>query len=81
MFTFFLVIIDVITRAIQYEVHWCMFFAYDIILVVDINRVANEKLKYGREILETEEICISRSKTEYIWCNFSNDPNKKRIRS
>ena len=48
-----------------------MLFADDIILVAEINEEANSKLEEWREALNSKGLRISRTKTEYLRCNFS----------
>ncbi|KAL6521651.1 hypothetical protein OROGR_018220 [Orobanche gracilis] len=69
----FALIPDVISRGIQDGVLWCMLFVDDIVLVVESKREVNEKLELWRSTLESQGLSVSRSKTEYLWCNFSGD--------
>ena len=48
-----------------------MLFADDIVLVVKTKEEANSKLEEWREALERKGLRISRTKTEYLRCNFS----------
>lgn len=41
-----MIIMDVMTKAIQDEVFRCILFTDDIVLVVESKRVVNEKLEY-----------------------------------
>ena len=45
---------DELTRHIQDEVPWCMFFANDIVLVVKTKVEVNAKLELWREALESK---------------------------
>ena len=67
----FALVMDELTRHMQDEVPWCMFFADDIVLVAETKVDVNAKLELWREALESKELKISWSKTEYIECNFS----------
>ncbi|GMP34983.1 hypothetical protein CsSME_00007628 [Camellia sinensis var. sinensis] len=53
--------------------HGICFFADDVLLVDEIREGVNTKLEIWRETLESKEFRISRTKTEYIECNFSNN--------
>ncbi|XP_074361005.1 uncharacterized protein LOC141701213 [Apium graveolens] len=66
---------DVLTRGIQDGVPWCMLFADDIVIIKETRVVVNVTLERWRYILESNGLRVSRSKTEYLWCNFSNLPN------
>ncbi|KAL6498241.1 hypothetical protein OROGR_028638 [Orobanche gracilis] len=68
----FTLILDVISRGIQDGVPWCMLFADDIVLVAESKEV-NAKLELWRSTLESQGLSVSRSKTEYLWCNFSGE--------
>ena len=50
---------------------WCMLFADDIVLVAETSEEVNAKLEKWREILEGKGSRISRTKIEYLRCNFS----------
>ncbi|XP_074363467.1 uncharacterized protein LOC141704020 [Apium graveolens] len=71
----FSVIMDVLTRGIQDSVHWCMLFANDIVIIHETRIAINVTLERWRYILESNGLRVSRSKTKYLWCNFSNQPN------
>ncbi|KAF3651783.1 hypothetical protein FXO37_17841 [Capsicum annuum] len=67
----FAVVMDVLTRSIQAEVPWCMFFADDLVLIDESRRGVNDKLEVWRQTLETKGFRLSRTKTEYLECKFS----------
>ena len=48
-------------------------FADDIILVAETSEEVNTKLEEWREFLESQGLHISRTKIEYLRCNFSGD--------
>ena len=48
-----------------------MLFANDIVLVAETKEEANSKSKEWRKVLEGRGLRISRTKTEYLRCNFS----------
>ncbi|MDE1716381.1 hypothetical protein PWG14_28335, partial [Chromobacterium amazonense] len=50
---------------------WCMLFADDILLVDKTREGVQQKLELWRSTLESKDFCLSRSKTEYMECNFS----------
>ena len=60
----FALVMDEITRDIQGEIPWCMLFADDVVLV-------NRKLELLRRTLESKGFRLSRTKTEYMMCDFS----------
>ncbi|KAD3338158.1 hypothetical protein E3N88_33679 [Mikania micrantha] len=67
----FAVILDELSKSIQEEVPWCMLFADDIVLVAENEEDLNARLEEWRLVLESKGLRISRSKTEYLYCNFS----------
>ncbi|GLS47117.1 hypothetical protein GCM10007884_51210 [Methylobacterium brachythecii] len=68
----FALVMDDLSRNIQDKVPWCMLFADDIVLVDESREGVNIKLETWREALESKGLKISRNKTEYVECNFSN---------
>ena len=60
----FALVMDVVTRDIQGEIHWCMIFADDVVLVDESRAGVNRKL-------ESKGFRLSRTKTEYMMCDFS----------
>ncbi|KAL8098496.1 hypothetical protein AgCh_031314 [Apium graveolens] len=75
----FAIIIDVLTRGIQDIVPWCMLFADDIVIINEKKSEINEKLEQWRVILGTSGLRVSHSKNEYMWCNFSNEPDEEGV--
>lgn len=75
----FALILDVISRGIQDGVPWCMLFADDIALVAETRGEVNAKLEVWRSTLESQGLRVSRSKTEYLWCNFSGEANEEGV--
>ncbi|XP_074342916.1 uncharacterized protein LOC141680643 [Apium graveolens] len=53
-------------------VPWCMLFAEDIVIISEKKSEINEKLEQWRVTLETSDLRVNHSKTEYMCCNFSN---------
>ena len=62
---------EALTREIQGEVPWCMLFADDVVLIEETRSGVNAKLEVWRETLECKGFRLSRSKTEYLECKFS----------
>jgi hypothetical protein len=60
-----------VTRDIQGGIPWCMLFADDMILVDESRTGVDQKLKLWRLTLEAKDFRLSRSKTEYMECDFS----------
>ncbi|KAH0456366.1 hypothetical protein IEQ34_014273 [Dendrobium chrysotoxum] len=69
----FALVMDVLTRHLQEDVPWCMLFADDILLVDKTREGVEGKLELWRSTLESKGFRLSRSKTEYMECNFSNN--------
>ena len=66
----FAVIMDEISKSTGETVPWCMLFADDIVLVAETKDEASNKLDEWREALEGKGLRISRTKTEYLRCDF-----------
>ncbi|KAG2610349.1 hypothetical protein PVAP13_4KG186333 [Panicum virgatum] len=62
---------DEITRDIQGDIPWCMLFADDVVLVDESRAGVNRKLELWRRMLESKGFKLSRTKTEYMMCDFS----------
>jgi hypothetical protein len=62
---------DEVTRDIQGGIPWCMLFADDVVLVDESRTGVDQKLELWRPTLEAKGFRLSRSKTEYIKCDFS----------
>ncbi|KAD6795909.1 hypothetical protein E3N88_06805 [Mikania micrantha] len=67
----FAVILDELSRSIQAHIPWCMLFADDIVLVAETKEELNVRLEEWRTTLEQRGLRISRTKTEYLHCQFS----------
>ncbi|GJU25141.1 retrovirus-related pol polyprotein LINE-1 [Tanacetum coccineum] len=61
-----------LSRGIQEDIPWCMIFADDIMLVSESVEGLNDRLENWREALEANGLRVSREKTEYLRCDFSN---------
>ena len=64
-------VIDEVTKDIQGDIPWCMLFADDVVLVDKTRVGVNRKLELWRQTLESKGFRLSRTKTEYMWCDFS----------
>jgi hypothetical protein len=62
---------DEITRDIQCGISWSMLIAGDVILVDESRTVVDQMLEMWRRTLETKGFKLSRSKIEYMKCDFS----------
>ncbi|PKA65631.1 ubiquitin-protein ligase E3 C [Apostasia shenzhenica] len=71
----FALIMEVMTEHIQDEVPWCMLFADDIVLIEKTKEGAKAKIVLWRNALESKGFHLSRSKTEYMECAFSQKRN------
>jgi hypothetical protein len=67
----FALVMDEVTRDIQGGIAWCMLFADDVILVDKSKTGIDQKLESWRRILEAICFRLSRSKTDYMKCDFS----------
>ncbi|GMP83986.1 hypothetical protein CsSME_00037701 [Camellia sinensis var. sinensis] len=74
----FTLVMDELTKNIQDDVSWCMYFADDIVLVDETREEVNTKLEIWRKAFKSKRFRISRAKTEYMECKFSNSNNKSR---
>nr|XP_018633176.1 uncharacterized protein LOC108948481 [Nicotiana tomentosiformis] len=75
----FALALDVLTRNIQGEVLWCMLFADDIVLIDETRGGVNTKLEVWRQMLESKGFKLSRSKTEYLECKFSEGMHEEEV--
>ncbi|XP_022024491.1 uncharacterized protein LOC110924806 [Helianthus annuus] len=73
------VILDELTKLIQEALPWCLLFANDIVLVADSKQSLNVRLEEWRAALKGRGLRISRSKTEYLYCDFSGVDNDEDI--
>jgi hypothetical protein len=62
---------DEVTRDIQGGIPWCMLFADDMVLVDESRTGVDQKLELWRRTLEAKDFRLSRSKMEYMKCDFS----------
>jgi hypothetical protein len=68
----FALVMDEVTRDIQGDIPWCMLFADDVVLVDESQAGVNRKLELWRQTLESKGFRVSRTKTEYMRCDFGN---------
>ncbi|XP_035837090.1 uncharacterized protein LOC110892492 [Helianthus annuus] len=73
------IILDELTKLIQEALPWCLIFADDIVLVANSKQSLNARLEEWRATLEGRGLRISRSKTEYLYCDFSGVDNDEDI--
>jgi hypothetical protein len=66
----FALVIDEVTRDIQGDIPWCMLFTDNVVLVDESLEGVNRKLELWRQTLESKGFGISRTKTEYMRCDF-----------
>jgi hypothetical protein len=66
----FALVIDEVTRDIQGGIPWCMLFADDVVLIDESRKGVNRKLELWRQTLESKGFRISKTKTEYMRCDF-----------
>ena len=67
----FSLVIDEVTKDIQGYIPWCMLFADDVVLVDETRAGVNRKLELWRQTLESKGFRVSRTKIEYMRCDFS----------
>ncbi|KAF3639163.1 putative pre-mRNA-processing factor 6-like [Capsicum annuum] len=67
----FAFVMDVLMRHIQGEVPSFMLFADDVVLIDETWGGVNDKLEMWRQTLESKGFRLSRTKTEYLECKFS----------
>jgi hypothetical protein len=67
----FALVMDEVTRDIQGGITWCMLFADYVVLVDESRTGVDQKLELWRRTLEAKGFRLSRSKTEYMKCDFS----------
>jgi hypothetical protein len=67
----FALVMDEVTRDIQGGITWCMLFADYVVLVDESRTGVDQKLELWRRTLEAKGFRLSRSKTEYMKCDFN----------
>ena len=61
---------DEVTRDTQGDIPWYMLFADNVVLVHENRTGVNQKLELWHETLESKGFRLSRTKTEYMICDF-----------
>jgi Reverse transcriptase (RNA-dependent DNA polymerase) len=69
----FTLVMDMIINDIQGDITWCMLFADNVVLIDESRIRVDQKLKLWRQTLESKSFRISRTKIEYMRCQFSGD--------
>jgi Reverse transcriptase (RNA-dependent DNA polymerase) len=64
-------VMDENTNDIQRYIPWCILFADDVVLIDESKIGVDQKLELLRQILESKGFRLSRTKTEYMRCQFS----------
>jgi Reverse transcriptase (RNA-dependent DNA polymerase) len=64
-------VMDENTKDIQRDIPWCILFVDDVILIDESKIGVDQKLELLRQILESKGFRLSRTKTEYMRCQFS----------
>jgi hypothetical protein len=64
-------VMDDVTWDIQGDIPWCTLYAGDVVLVDESQAEVNHKLELWQETIEFKCFTLSRTKTEYIRCDFS----------
>ncbi|XP_070047327.1 uncharacterized protein [Nicotiana tomentosiformis] len=75
----FALALDVMTRHIQKMMPWCMLFADDIVMINEMRGGVNARLEVLRQALESKGFKLSRSKTEYLECKFSDERHEEEV--
>nr|GEU32215.1 hypothetical protein [Tanacetum cinerariifolium] len=66
----FALILDELSRGIQWNIPWSMVFADDIVLVAESADALNMRLESWKKALEDKGLRVSRDKAEYLRCDF-----------
>ena len=66
----FALVMDEVTRNIQGDIPWCMLFTDNVVLVDETQAGVNRKLELQRQTLESKSFRLSRTKIEYMRCDF-----------
>jgi hypothetical protein len=62
-----------ITKDIQGDISWCMLFADDVVLIDESRTRVDQKLDLWRQTLESKGFRFSKTKIEYMRCQFSGE--------
>ena len=66
----FALVMDEVTRNIPVDIPWCMLFTDDVVLVDESQMGVNMKLELWRQTLDSKGFRLSKTKIEYIRCDF-----------
>jgi Reverse transcriptase (RNA-dependent DNA polymerase) len=69
----FTLVMDEITKDIQGDIPWCMLFADDVMLIDESRIGFDQKLELWRQTLESKSFRLSKTKIEYMKCQFSEE--------
>jgi hypothetical protein len=67
----FALVMDEVRRDIEGGIPWFVLFADDVVLVDESRTGVDQKLELWRQTLEVKYVSLSRSKMEYMKCDFS----------
>jgi hypothetical protein len=67
----FALVMDEVIRDTQGGIPWCILFADNVVLVDESRTWVYQKLELWKQTLEVKDFRLSRSKTEYMKCDFS----------
>ena len=68
----FTLVLDEVTKQLHEDIPWYILFADDIVLIDEMIEALNDKLERWRVAFESQGFKISRTKSEYMECNFNN---------
>jgi hypothetical protein len=64
---------DEIIKDIQENIPWCLIFADNVVLIDETIIGVNQKLELWRQTLKSKGFRLSRTKIEYMRCQFSGE--------
>ncbi|KAF3658908.1 putative zinc finger CCCH domain-containing protein 4-like [Capsicum annuum] len=70
---------DVLMWSLQGDVPWCMLFADDVVLIDELLQGVSDKLEVWRQTLESKGFRLSRTKTKYLECKFSDSRQEEKV--
>ncbi|XP_016566625.1 uncharacterized protein LOC107864706 [Capsicum annuum] len=75
----FVLVMNILMQHIQGEVIRCMLFTDDVVLINETRGRVNDKLEVWRQTLESKGFRLSKTKTEYLKCKFTNLPHEDSV--
>jgi Reverse transcriptase (RNA-dependent DNA polymerase) len=76
----FTLVMDKVTNDIQRDIFWCILFANNVMLIDESRIKVDQKLELWRHTLKLKYFRLSRTKTEYMRCQFNaNNTNDEDI--